>query len=63
MLKKFQYKQFYYVVSGLKILGHLNSDNNLESHCSFDTGYKRAEESCTKTTSSQSSVSSLVVAL
>jgi hypothetical protein len=27
--------QFYFVVSGLKILGHVKPDNNLESHCTF----------------------------
>jgi hypothetical protein len=27
------YKQFYFVVSGLQIIGHGNPDNNLESHC------------------------------
>jgi hypothetical protein len=27
------HKQFYFVVSGLKILGHGNPDNNLESLC------------------------------
>jgi hypothetical protein len=26
-------KQFYFVVSGLKIIGNGNSDNNSESHC------------------------------
>jgi hypothetical protein len=26
-------KQFYFVVSGLKIIGHVNPDNNLESSC------------------------------
>jgi hypothetical protein len=26
-------KQFYFVVSGLKIIGHGNPDNNLESPC------------------------------
>jgi hypothetical protein len=26
-------KQFYFVVSGLKIIGQGNPDNNLESHC------------------------------
>jgi len=26
-------KQFYFVVSGLKIIGHGNPDNNLESSC------------------------------
>jgi hypothetical protein len=28
-------KQFYFVVSGLKIIGHGNPDNNLESPCSY----------------------------
>jgi hypothetical protein len=27
------HKQIYFVVSGLKITGHGNSDNNLESYC------------------------------
>jgi hypothetical protein len=27
------HKQFYFVVSGLKIIGHGNPDNNLESPC------------------------------
>jgi hypothetical protein len=26
-------KQFYFVTSGLKIIDHGNTDNNLESHC------------------------------
>jgi hypothetical protein len=31
-------KQFYFVISGLKIIGHGNHDNNLESHCIFIIG-------------------------
>jgi hypothetical protein len=27
------HKQFYFAVSGLKIIGHGNPDNNLESPC------------------------------
>jgi hypothetical protein len=27
------HKQFYFVISGLKIIGHENPDNNLESPC------------------------------
>jgi hypothetical protein len=34
--KQILHAQFYFVVSGLKILGHGNTENNLESHC---TGY------------------------
>jgi hypothetical protein len=30
-------KQFDFVFSGLKIIGHGNPDNNLESHCSINT--------------------------
>jgi hypothetical protein len=30
--KQLQRAQFYFVVSGLKIIGHRNPDNNLESH-------------------------------
>jgi hypothetical protein len=26
---------FYFVVSGLKIIGHRNADSNLESHCIY----------------------------
>jgi hypothetical protein len=26
-------KQFYFVLSGLNVIGHGNPDNNLESHC------------------------------
>jgi hypothetical protein len=33
--KQFQHAQFYFVVSGLKIIGQGNNDNNLESHCTF----------------------------
>jgi hypothetical protein len=29
--------QFYFVVSGLKIIGHGNFHNNLESHCIYWT--------------------------
>jgi hypothetical protein len=29
-------KQFYFVVSGLKITGHRNPDNNLESRCKME---------------------------
>jgi hypothetical protein len=29
-------KQFYFVVSGLKIVGHGNPDNNLESSCRIE---------------------------
>jgi hypothetical protein len=31
--KQLQHSQFYFVVSGLKIIGHGNPDNNLESLC------------------------------
>jgi hypothetical protein len=33
MAKQLQHAQFYFVISGLKIIGHGNPDNNLESHC------------------------------
>jgi hypothetical protein len=31
--KRLQLVQFYFVLSSLKIIGHGNPDNNLESHC------------------------------
>jgi hypothetical protein len=31
--KQLQHAQFYVIVFGLKIIGHGNPDNNLESHC------------------------------
>jgi hypothetical protein len=31
--EQLQRDAFYFVVSGLKIIGHGNSDSNLESHC------------------------------
>jgi hypothetical protein len=34
--KQLQHAQFFFVVSGLKIIGHGNPDNNLESHCITD---------------------------
>jgi hypothetical protein len=33
--KELQHSHFYFVVSCLKIIGHGNPDNNLESHCTF----------------------------
>jgi hypothetical protein len=32
-VKQLQHEQFYYYFSGLKIIDHGNTDNNLESHC------------------------------
>jgi hypothetical protein len=31
--KQLQHSQFYFVVSGFKIIGHGNTDSNLVSHC------------------------------
>jgi hypothetical protein len=31
--EQLQHAQFYIVVTGLKIIGHGNPDNNLETHC------------------------------
>jgi hypothetical protein len=41
--KKLQHARLYFVVSVLKIIGHGNPDNNIESHCistvpSIETG-------------------------
>jgi hypothetical protein len=38
-------KQFCSVISGLKIIGHGNPDNNLESHCTF-MGIQHGSEQC-----------------
>jgi hypothetical protein len=32
------HKQFYFVISVLKIIGHVNCDSNLESHCIIKLG-------------------------
>jgi hypothetical protein len=38
-------KQFYFVVSGLKMIGHGNSDNNFESPCiKVESGLKLGKE-------------------
>jgi hypothetical protein len=36
------HKQFYFVFSSLKILGHGNLDINLESSCSYNIGLEAA---------------------
>jgi hypothetical protein len=36
MLNDFNVRKFYFVVCGLKTIGHGNPDNNLESLCSDD---------------------------
>jgi hypothetical protein len=42
--KQLQHTQFYCVVSSLKIVGHGNRDNNLESHSiSKDLGYGKRQ--------------------
>jgi hypothetical protein len=33
--KQLHRAQFYYIISGLRIIGHGNTDNNLELHCIF----------------------------
>jgi hypothetical protein len=38
--KHFQHAQLYFVVSGLKIIGHGNPDNNLESYLTIPRYFK-----------------------
>jgi hypothetical protein len=35
--KQLQQSQFYFVISGLKMTGHRNPDDNLELHCNVGT--------------------------
>jgi hypothetical protein len=42
--KQLQHVQFYSLVFGLKIIGHGNPDNNLESHCTTTSNYRMQVE-------------------